>query len=294
VLHLRSGMHGTPVPKRDVELKARGSGPVITYKLSPEELERYRQTGQLSKEKRPIILLSKSKREKEDTELAELTREQYLRLRLEGKSRSEIQKRYFPTNTTKFYRNLKEWGVREKEDEDKVLEQLRGEQQPAPDSREEADQCTFTQELQQDLQKDAIVERLDQLLAEKTARIKELEEAVTQLQAERDVLLQTVEKAVDDAAPPTTATIYDGNSSVAEVLHDPVNRPAHYTSGKVECIDAIEAATVGLTGGAAYCTGNAIKYLWRWSRKGGVEDLRKARWYIDRLIEMIGNKERTA
>ncbi|OUM86667.1 MAG: hypothetical protein BAA01_11730 [Bacillus thermozeamaize] len=255
MLHLRSGMHGTPVPKRDVELKARSSGPVITYKLSPEELERYRQTGQLSKEKRPIILLSKSKREKEDTELAELTREQYLRLRLEGKSRSEIQKRYFPTNTTKFYRNLKEWGVREKEDEDKALEQLRGEQQPAPDSREEADQCTFTQELQQDMQKDAIVERLNQLLAEKTVRIRELEEAVTQLQAERDALLQTVEKAVDT---------------------DPGQ------ISEIKLIDVINFATEGLTGVAAYCTGAVIQHLCAWK---SVEDLKKARWHLDQLIE---------
>lgn len=66
--------------------------------------------------------------------------------------------------------------------------------------------------------------------------------------------------------------------------HDPVNRPSHYTSGKVECIDAIEAATTGLTGAEAYHTGAALKYLWRWKHKNGVEDLRKARWHLDRLI----------
>lgn len=63
-----------------------------------------------------------------------------------------------------------------------------------------------------------------------------------------------------------------------------VHHPAHYTAGKVECIDAIEAATVGLEGIQAVCTGNVIKYVWRFSRKNGVEDLRKARWYLDRLI----------
>lgn len=65
---------------------------------------------------------------------------------------------------------------------------------------------------------------------------------------------------------------------------DNVNHPDHYTAGGVECIDAIDAATTGLVGGQAYNTGAAIKYLWRWSRKNGIEDLRKARWYIDRLI----------
>ena len=68
---------------------------------------------------------------------------------------------------------------------------------------------------------------------------------------------------------------------------DVVNHPAHYTAGKVECIDAIEAATVGLEGIQAMCTGNVIKYVWRWKRKGGVQDLRKARWYLDRLIEEV-------
>lgn len=63
-----------------------------------------------------------------------------------------------------------------------------------------------------------------------------------------------------------------------------VHHPAHYTAGKVECIDAIEAATTGLEGIQAVCTANVIKYVWRWKRKGGVQDLRKARWYLDRLI----------
>lgn len=65
---------------------------------------------------------------------------------------------------------------------------------------------------------------------------------------------------------------------------DKVNHPSHYTTGKVECIDALEAATTGLEGIEAVCTANAIKYLWRWKHKNGVEDLKKARWYLDRLI----------
>ena len=65
---------------------------------------------------------------------------------------------------------------------------------------------------------------------------------------------------------------------------DPVNHPPHYTAGAVECIDAIESATTGLAGREAVCTASAIKYLWRWKMKGGHEDLRKARWYINRLL----------
>lgn len=66
---------------------------------------------------------------------------------------------------------------------------------------------------------------------------------------------------------------------------DMVNHPPHYTLGSVECIDALEAATVELKGIDAVCTAAAIKYLWRWKFKNGVEDLRKAQWYINRLID---------
>lgn len=68
---------------------------------------------------------------------------------------------------------------------------------------------------------------------------------------------------------------------------DMVNHPPHYTQGGIECIDALEAATTGLTGIEAVCTANAIKYLWRWKSKGGKQDLEKARWYIDRMISKI-------
>lgn len=66
-------------------------------------------------------------------------------------------------------------------------------------------------------------------------------------------------------------------------MKDNIN-PQHYSSGKVECIEALESATQNLTGIEAVCTANVIKYLWRWKQKNGVEDLNKARWYLDRLI----------
>ena len=67
-------------------------------------------------------------------------------------------------------------------------------------------------------------------------------------------------------------------------MKDNVN-PSHYKQGKVECIDAIEAATVNKKGLDAVCTANVIKYIWRAESKGGVEDLKKAQWYLNRMIE---------
>lgn len=72
---------------------------------------------------------------------------------------------------------------------------------------------------------------------------------------------------------------------------DMVNHPSHYTQGGIECIDALKAATVSKIGIEAICTANAIKYLWRYEEKNGVEDVKKARWYIDRLIIELEEKE---
>lgn len=65
---------------------------------------------------------------------------------------------------------------------------------------------------------------------------------------------------------------------------DAIN-PNHYKSGNMECIDAL-AETLGSEGIKAFCKGNVIKYLWRYEKKNGVEDLRKAQWYLNKLIEM--------
>lgn len=71
-----------------------------------------------------------------------------------------------------------------------------------------------------------------------------------------------------------------------------VDHPDHYqTNNGIECIDAIAAATESLKGEEAFCTASAIKYLWRWRKKcKPVEDLKKAKWYIDRLINKMEEK----
>lgn len=71
---------------------------------------------------------------------------------------------------------------------------------------------------------------------------------------------------------------------------DPVNRPAHYTSGGIECIDAMQAA-FGDEAVKDFCLCNAFKYLWRHRQKNGVEDLKKARWYLNRLITAMEAEE---
>lgn len=68
-------------------------------------------------------------------------------------------------------------------------------------------------------------------------------------------------------------------------MSDSVNNPPHYNQGGIETIDGIKSALTGLDGFDAYLTGNIIKYMWRWKHKNGVEDLKKANWYLNKLIE---------
>jgi hypothetical protein len=70
------------------------------------------------------------------------------------------------------------------------------------------------------------------------------------------------------------------------LMEDKVNSPPHYSHGEIECIDAIAAALTPdeLKG---FVKGNVIKYLWRTEHKGGLEDLKKARWYLDYLIKKL-------
>ena len=72
---------------------------------------------------------------------------------------------------------------------------------------------------------------------------------------------------------------------------DNVNKPSHYTQGKVECIDAIESATMGLVGIIAVCVGNVIKYVWRFALKNGIEDLDKADYYLQKLRRTVREKK---
>ena len=64
---------------------------------------------------------------------------------------------------------------------------------------------------------------------------------------------------------------------------DNVDRPMHYAAGTIECIDAIEAQ-LSAEEFRGYLKGNVIKYLWREKHKGGVESLKKANWYLNKII----------
>lgn len=68
---------------------------------------------------------------------------------------------------------------------------------------------------------------------------------------------------------------------------DNINHPKHY-EGNIECIDAMQEA-LGKEGVIYFCMGNAFKYIWRCRKKHEtpLEDLKKARWYVDKAIALM-------
>ena len=74
---------------------------------------------------------------------------------------------------------------------------------------------------------------------------------------------------------------------VDDVVEDVVNNPNHYNTGGVECIEGIESS-MSPNAFLGYLKGNCLKYMWRYEYKGKpLEDLEKAQWYLNLLIERI-------
>lgn len=99
-------------------------------------------------------------------------------------------------------------------------------------------------------------------------------------------VIEAVEVALSIQLPRVETTRKEEPKSVARPVNDdPVNRPAHYTSGGIECIDAIRASMTPEEF-KGFLKGNTMKYLWRYRLKGNpAQDLEKAGWYLSRLTE---------
>lgn len=93
----------------------------------------------------------------------------------------------------------------------------------------------------------------------------------------------TLQQIVMDAVEKKAHAISEIIKTPAE---DEVNHPNHYTQGAVECIDALEASMTPEEF-RGYLKGCQMKYMWRYRMKGGLKDLKKARWYLDKLISKV-------
>lgn len=203
-------------------------GEVITYKLSPEEIEklygpvnkeavsaRKRLAEKLKQKKQPQPIDHQKQKgvEKQMVELKYFTKEKYLELKNAGKTDRQIINEVSGLHQTKLYTLKKAWGL-----------------------------------IKADIQ---VKEKSKETSVEPVRQINDIEQQI---------------------------------SKSSQIESDPVNHPPHYTTGGIETIDFIQAK-LSKEQFEGYVIGNVLKYCSRARHKGGIEDLKKARWYLDRLIQ---------
>jgi len=95
--------------------------------------------------------------------------------------------------------------------------------------------------------------------------------------------------SINNATPDQWDAMKKLNDLSIRKTSDPVMKPDHYNNGAIEAIEAIKAS-MPENEFRGYLKGNALKYLWRYDYKGKpVEDLRKCKWYVDRLIQEVNS-----
>ena len=120
---------------------------------------------------------------------------------------------------------------------------------------------------------------------------KPIEERMKELKIKLNPTDPPIEEKVALKGEELRNELYSENAET-KLAEDLVNHPEHYKAKNgLEAIDMIAAFTEGLQGMEAVCTANALKYLCRWHKKNGVEDLKKAKWYIEYLINMKENEK---
>ena len=114
--------------------------------------------------------------------------------------------------------------------------------------------------------------------------------------SEADVMESIADRSIFENVNKAQRRLMQFNSSTGKIESvDNVNHPQHYQSKSgLETIDVIEAFTEELVGGEATNTGNVLKYMCRWKSKNGLEDLKKARWYLNRLIGIVEKRDEEA
>jgi len=305
-------------PDPEVEKLSAGSGPVKSSFMSPEELEDYRaRTGYKGPKenvapKSSGIELQPNPKSKAAVDKEEALKQDFLKYIAEGQSIAATERLMGLKLNTLPYR-VKKWGLtginhqKAKEllgtaedhevqnaslvDYEKKLAEwdlLEKElEKYKSDNKELEDQINvYGDEIARwvvvDNEKSVLLSEMSEDRDNWRQTAEQAKQAILELEEERSVLVETIEKAT------LSESLYSPPHHLLREENDNVNHPAHYTAGGIECIDAIDAALTGVSGGHAYATGAAIKYLWRWQRKNGVEDLRKAVWYINRMIETLG------
>lgn len=175
---------------------------------------------------------------------------------------------------------------------DAIAQSIKEEDAPK-EMEEEIDELPFSDLEEEEKQEEPDVKWCkDRLKEDMPEKVKVKEEAlnVPKIHISQKIVkdFENIAQEIGEQAKQTIMTMQDAMSCMGLEMpeSDPVNHPAHYTQGGIECIEAIEAS-MSKEAFAGYLKGNMLKYVWRYQHKGGVEDLRKAQWYLNRLIEEV-------
>jgi hypothetical protein len=237
----------------------RGSGPVETYHLSPEEIEaRYGHIKSTGNSK-PIVPgdlkeywnrkeQEKEGEEEEDMSMAvqviKVSKAEVIRLHGEGKTLEELIEYFSPV-----------WHGKQGLLKAKILLYLSG--KPSGGHR-----------------KKSIVPPGAEVINNAEASDRMEPEVYPDLNEVAADLDKQVDEAIKNLPDPTL-----------EPENETVNHPLHYTTGKIEVIDYLQDKLPAEMF-EGFCVGNSLKYLSRYRYKGGLDDLKKARWYLDRIIKI--------
>ncbi len=92
-------------------------------------------------------------------------------------------------------------------------------------------------------------------------------------------------KSISGAISDIVQLVLSEEKSDSTSTNDNINHPSHYETGNYECIDVM-IETQGKEAVMDFCVCNAFKYIYRHNNKNGVEDVKKAKWYLDKYIEL--------
>ena len=130
--------------------------------------------------------------------------------------------------------------------------------------------------------------RLNDATPEDWDRLRKSHPAIEKANSKADAIFNKwIDPAMEEAHE---MLIKEGCTQDLDWGEDVINRPKHYNTGNIECIEAIEESMSEFAF-KGYLKGNCMKYLWRYETKHAydpLQDLQKAEWYLSRLIELVG------
>lgn len=297
-------MSGTPIPRRENELRATTQSEVTSYFLSEEELAKYRAMPVPDKkEKMPVRVRITDRNSEEQRRRAnmrytkgdsnvsteKLNKEQYLRLRAHGKTHDQIERELDLSKGTLSAYWLRKWDLKGVTAE--KAQELLGQAVPSLDDAATADQTGEVEllmiELNEAKQRIADYEselaRWAQQDSDNAARIDELQEDLSSWKLRAEELKQQREDYKRSYEELILAAEQNTGEPERQTESDEVERPSRYTFGGIETIDYIRAKLTPEEF-RGYCKGNVLKYVSRERWKGKDEDLQKSMKYLEFML----------